>query len=160
MVAEMDIDSTTTSSISSALISNNDPSPDTPKPPPKNGPANPTPPSTLNPSPSPPAVRSTYGTPSSTPTSKRGKKVEGPVNVMEGRKGMGCWLWQMFLEKLTRDSWVYTANADRKTIAYRDVANAVQHRHELEFLEDVIPVTVTLRRALEEKARLAVESET
>ncbi|KAJ3219499.1 hypothetical protein HDU67_000912 [Dinochytrium kinnereticum] len=64
---------------------------------------------------------------------------------------------EMFLEKLTRDSWQYTAHSDRKTIAYRDVATAVHQREELEFLEDVIPQTMPLRRALDEKKRLAAD---
>ncbi|KAJ3105474.1 hypothetical protein HDU97_008090 [Phlyctochytrium planicorne] len=64
---------------------------------------------------------------------------------------------EVFLEFMTQKAWQYTQKDDRKTIAYKDVARVVQYSTEFDFLDDVIPKTVPLRRALEEKKALAVD---
>ncbi|KAI8851114.1 histone-fold-containing protein [Chytridium lagenaria] len=65
---------------------------------------------------------------------------------------------QLFLEKLTKDAWYYADSANRKTIAYKDVVSAVQHREELEFLEDVmLPLPAPTRKIVNAKPRSTTE---
>lgn len=59
----------------------------------------------------------------------------------------------MFIQHLTTQAQneAKTERVPRKTIQYKDVANAVSHHDNLEFLEDIVPKTQSYK-AVNEKA--------
>ncbi|KAF9387432.1 hypothetical protein CPC16_007040 [Podila verticillata] len=65
---------------------------------------------------------------------------------------------ELFLESFTTKAFNLAKMEKRKTIAYKDLATAVSQHDSLEFLQDVIPKTMTLKAALE-KQRVAKENE-
>ncbi|KAG0347327.1 hypothetical protein BG004_007984 [Podila humilis] len=65
---------------------------------------------------------------------------------------------ELFLESFTAKAFNLAKMEKRKTIAYKDLATAVTQHDSLEFLQDVIPKTMTLKAALE-KQRVAKENE-
>ncbi|KAG0037321.1 hypothetical protein BGZ82_002749 [Podila clonocystis] len=65
---------------------------------------------------------------------------------------------ELFLESFTTKAFNLAKMEKRKTIAYKDLATAVTQHDSLEFLQDVIPKTMTLKAALE-KQRVAKENE-
>ncbi|KNC99192.1 uncharacterized protein SPPG_05448 [Spizellomyces punctatus DAOM BR117] len=61
---------------------------------------------------------------------------------------------EMFLEYLVDKSFENTKKEMRKIVSYKDVARAVGDHGEMAFLEDVIPPTLSVRQALENKAKI------
>ncbi|KKO97643.1 hypothetical protein THAR02_10255 [Trichoderma harzianum] len=56
---------------------------------------------------------------------------------------------EMFIQHLAEEAHTQAKleRKPRRNIQYKDVANAISHRDNLEFLEDVAPKTVTLKKA-------------
>ncbi|KAL7788990.1 histone-fold-containing protein [Trichoderma ceciliae] len=56
---------------------------------------------------------------------------------------------EMFIQHLAKESHTQAKleRKPRRNIQYKDVANAISHRDNLEFLEDVAPKTVTFKKA-------------
>ncbi|KAF9985189.1 hypothetical protein BGZ65_011496 [Modicella reniformis] len=65
---------------------------------------------------------------------------------------------EMFLESFTAKAFNLSKLEKRKTVSYKDLATAVTQHDSLEFLQDVVPKTLTLTAALE-KQRIAKEKE-
>ncbi|KAL1921366.1 uncharacterized protein VTP21DRAFT_11082 [Calcarisporiella thermophila] len=55
---------------------------------------------------------------------------------------------ELFIEFFANNAVNYAVADKRKTIQYKDLANAVSKIDQLEFLSDVIPKTIPLRKAL------------
>jgi len=58
-----------------------------------------------------------------------------------------------FISKLTQASYVECSRWNRRTIQYRDMAKAIQGSEEFFFLEEVIPLPVTLKDAISRRKR-------
>ncbi|KAJ8659180.1 hypothetical protein O0I10_005219 [Lichtheimia ornata] len=58
---------------------------------------------------------------------------------------------ELFMEYLVQEGFTRARNEKRKTIFYKDLASAVSEVEQFEFLEDVIPHTMTLKTALERR---------
>ncbi|KAK3847641.1 MAG: histone-fold-containing protein [Linnemannia gamsii] len=65
---------------------------------------------------------------------------------------------ELFLESFTTKAFNLAKIEKRKTVSYKDLATAVTQHDSLEFLQDVIPKTMTLTAAIE-KQRAAQEKE-
>ncbi|ORZ26258.1 histone-fold-containing protein [Lobosporangium transversale] len=65
---------------------------------------------------------------------------------------------EFFLESFTKKAFNLARIGKRKTVSYMDLATAVTQHDSLEFLQDVVPKTMTLTAALE-KQRLAKEKD-
>ncbi|KAF9142568.1 hypothetical protein BG015_000750 [Linnemannia schmuckeri] len=65
---------------------------------------------------------------------------------------------ELFLESFTAKAFNLAKIEKRKTVSYKDLATAVTQHDSLEFLQDVIPKTMTLTAAIE-KQRAAKEKE-
>ncbi|KAG0274576.1 hypothetical protein BGZ95_009647 [Linnemannia exigua] len=65
---------------------------------------------------------------------------------------------ELFLESFTTKAFNLAKIEKRKTVSYKDLATAVTQHDSLEFLQDVIPKTMTLTAAIE-KQRAAKEKE-
>ncbi|KAG0297127.1 hypothetical protein BGZ96_007678 [Linnemannia gamsii] len=65
---------------------------------------------------------------------------------------------ELFLESFTTKAFNLAKIEKRKTVSYKDLATAVTQHDSLEFLQDVIPKTMTLTAAME-KQRAAKEKE-
>jgi histone H3/H4 len=59
---------------------------------------------------------------------------------------------EMFLELLSQEAAQYTLSDHRKTVGYKDVAQAISDVHEFEFLMDIVPFTIKYKEALEKKS--------
>ncbi|KAI8140632.1 histone-fold-containing protein [Fennellomyces sp. T-0311] len=58
---------------------------------------------------------------------------------------------ELFMEYLVKEGFTRARKEKRKTIYYKDLASAVSEVEQFEFLEDVIPHTMTLKAALERR---------
>ncbi|CAG8070329.1 unnamed protein product [Penicillium olsonii] len=69
---------------------------------------------------------------------------------------------EMFIKHLAEQGYnvVKTERKPRKTVQYKDLASAVSHTDNLEFLSDVIPKTTTYKQFKEKKARDAADQVT
>ncbi|KAI8912803.1 histone-fold-containing protein [Gorgonomyces haynaldii] len=58
---------------------------------------------------------------------------------------------EMFLELITQEASQYCQQDGRKTISYKDIAQAVHDVHEFEFLLDIVPQTIPYADAVRKK---------
>ncbi|EIE82245.1 hypothetical protein G6F57_002323 [Rhizopus arrhizus] len=58
---------------------------------------------------------------------------------------------ELFLEYLVKEAYTKVKQDKRKTVYYRDLAKVVKETASFEFLEDVIPTTMTLKAAVEKR---------
>ncbi|KAJ3048332.1 hypothetical protein HK097_010676 [Rhizophlyctis rosea] len=58
---------------------------------------------------------------------------------------------ELFLAHLAQKSYSLTREDQRKTITYKDVANAISKHDDLEFLADVVPHPVTMEQAVQRR---------
>ncbi|KAJ5218619.1 uncharacterized protein N7498_000718 [Penicillium cinerascens] len=67
---------------------------------------------------------------------------------------------EMFIQNLAEQAYnvVKSERKPRKTVQYKDLATAVSHIDNLEFLSDVIPKTTTYKQFKEKKAKDAAKS--
>ncbi|KAI9143149.1 histone-fold-containing protein [Paraphysoderma sedebokerense] len=56
---------------------------------------------------------------------------------------------EIMIEQLMQKAYEYTRRDNRKTLQYKDIANAVKNVDGLEFLMDTIPMTLPLKEALQ-----------
>ena len=61
---------------------------------------------------------------------------------------------EMFLEVLSKEAFDYTKRDGRKAVTYRDVSSAVNDVHELEFLTEIVPNTVSFHEAMNRRKAL------
>jgi predicted nucleic acid-binding protein len=61
---------------------------------------------------------------------------------------------ELFLKQTAQLSLQHAHREKRKTIAYKDVANVVAEREQLEFLSDIIPQAIPIRKASERRKEL------
>ncbi|KAI9488102.1 histone-fold-containing protein [Zychaea mexicana] len=66
---------------------------------------------------------------------------------------------ELFMEYLVKEGFTRARKEKRKTIFYKDLASAVSEVEQFEFLEDVIPHTMTLKAALERRKDTLNEDE-
>lgn len=59
---------------------------------------------------------------------------------------------EIFVEYLTQHAYQYTKRDKRKTMAYRDVVNAVLEVEQFDFLQDVIPQSMPAKQIREDQA--------
>ncbi|KAK9455081.1 histone-fold-containing protein [Dipodascopsis uninucleata] len=67
---------------------------------------------------------------------------------------------EMFIKHICEQGAQISKNDKRKTLLYKDLANAVDRSDELEFLTDVIPRTMPLSKALKERKALLQSQQT
>ncbi|KAI8364954.1 histone-fold-containing protein [Blakeslea trispora] len=58
---------------------------------------------------------------------------------------------ELFMEYLVTEAFSKAKQEKRKTVYYRDLASTVKEIEQFEFLEDVIPTTMTLKQAIEKR---------
>ncbi|KAI7852411.1 histone-fold-containing protein [Circinella umbellata] len=58
---------------------------------------------------------------------------------------------ELFMEYLVKEGFTRARKEKRKTVYYKDLASSVSEVEQFEFLEDVIPHTMTLKAALERR---------
>ncbi|GAA5815723.1 hypothetical protein MFLAVUS_009237 [Mucor flavus] len=58
---------------------------------------------------------------------------------------------ELFMEYLVTEAFEKAKKDKRKTVYYKDLAGAVKEIEQFEFLEDVIPTTMTLKAAIEKR---------
>ncbi|KAI9204776.1 histone-fold-containing protein [Polychytrium aggregatum] len=66
---------------------------------------------------------------------------------------------ELFLQKFAEMAYNQARKRNAKSIAYGDVASAVQMTERFRFLEDVVPPTVPLRKALKQRETLQKSEE-
>ncbi|KAI9270411.1 histone-fold-containing protein [Phascolomyces articulosus] len=66
---------------------------------------------------------------------------------------------ELFMEYLVKEGFTRARKEKRKTVYYKDLASAVSEVEQFEFLEDVIPHTMTLKAALERRKDTLDEGE-
>ncbi|KAG2211649.1 histone-fold-containing protein [Mucor mucedo] len=67
---------------------------------------------------------------------------------------------ELFMEYLVTEAFTKAKKEKRKTVYYRDLAGTVKEIEQFEFLEDVIPTTMTLKAAIEKRKETLHEEET
>ncbi|KAJ2616068.1 hypothetical protein H4S08_000943 [Coemansia sp. RSA 1365] len=60
---------------------------------------------------------------------------------------------EYFVDSLVRESFEFSRLDKRKTVQYKDMAKAVQSIEQYDFLGDIIPPTVTLKKTANEKSQ-------
>ncbi|KAI8324732.1 histone-fold-containing protein [Martensiomyces pterosporus] len=60
---------------------------------------------------------------------------------------------EYFVDSLVRESYEFSRFDKRKTVQYKDMAKAVQSIEQYDFLSDIIPPTVSLRKAVGEASQ-------
>ncbi|PIA14488.1 histone-fold-containing protein [Coemansia reversa NRRL 1564] len=60
---------------------------------------------------------------------------------------------EYFVDSLVRESYEFSRLDKRKTVQYKDMAKAVQSIEQYDFLGDIIPPTVTLKKTTNEKSQ-------
>lgn len=58
---------------------------------------------------------------------------------------------ELFMEYLVTEAFAKAKKEKRKTVYYKDLAGTVKEVEQFEFLEDVIPPTMTLKQAIEKR---------
>jgi hypothetical protein len=61
------------------------------------------------------------------------------------------------MEYLVTEAFAKAKREKRKTVYYRDLASTVKEVDQFEFLEDVIPATMTLKAAIEKRKETLVD---
>ncbi|KAI8890245.1 histone-fold-containing protein [Backusella circina FSU 941] len=66
---------------------------------------------------------------------------------------------ELFMEYLVTEAFTKAKKDKRKTVYYKDLANTVKEVEQFEFLEDVIPPTMTLKAAIEKRKEVLTNEE-
>ncbi|KAJ1645318.1 hypothetical protein J3B02_004249 [Coemansia erecta] len=65
---------------------------------------------------------------------------------------------EYFIDSIVRESYEFSRLDKRKTVQYKDMAKAVQSIEQYDFLADIIPPTVVLRKPLPEPSKTSADT--
>ncbi|KAJ1666413.1 hypothetical protein IW140_001144 [Coemansia sp. RSA 1813] len=60
---------------------------------------------------------------------------------------------EYFVESLVREAYEFSRLDKRKTVQYKDTAKAVQSIEQYDFLGDIVPMTITLKKSSGDKSQ-------